>query len=170
MDDTADSNSNSNSNSYIRMAKKKKSANDENPGQHQLQQLQHHQQHQQQQQVVDVRATRRHCCTQQCCCQYLRKFIFFIITRLGLMILAIGYYIAGASIFMAIEADFEQSSLRLSESVLDQMLVRIYKQIETNSTTIHDEHFYRFINEEIRSAISNHVNFNRQKNYHVMVF
>ncbi|CAF0793330.1 unnamed protein product [Brachionus calyciflorus] len=91
------------------------------------------------------------CCTKENFFKFCRKFITFMISRVGLMILMVGYVLAGGFIFEAIESDFETKALNYSESVLEDMLKRIYKQIENNSTRVKDESFYMFLRHEIRS-------------------
>lgn len=90
------------------------------------------------------------CCTKEIFFKFCRKFITFMISRVGLMILMVGYVIAGGFIFEAIESDFEKNALEYSESVLEQMLKRIYKQIENNSTRVKEDTFYLFLRDEIR--------------------
>ncbi|RNA40693.1 T family of potassium channels 7-like [Brachionus plicatilis] len=91
------------------------------------------------------------CCTKENFFKFCRKFITFMISRVGLMIVMIGYVLAGGLIFEAIESDFENNALEYSESILEEMLRRIYKQIENNSTRVKDESFYMFLRHEIRS-------------------
>lgn len=90
------------------------------------------------------------CCTKENFFKFCRKFITFMISRVGLMIVMVGYVLAGGFIFEAIESDFENKALDYSESVLEEMLKRIYKQIENNSTRVKDESFYLFLRHEIR--------------------
>ena len=66
------------------------------------------------------------------------------------MIVMIGYVMAGGIIFETLESDNENKSLRLSESVLEKLVFKIYKQIESNSTRVKDEVFHIFLNEEIK--------------------
>jgi hypothetical protein len=86
------------------------------------------------------------CSCKNCC----KKFLTFLISRIGLMIVMIGYVAAGGIIFETLEADNENRSLRLSESVLEKLLRKIYKQIESNSTRVKDEVFHNFLFEEIK--------------------
>ena len=73
-----------------------------------------------------------------------------MVSRVGLTILVILYVLMGGFIFEGLESDNEMKSLKLSESVLEQLLRRIYKQIESNSTRVKDESFHIFLNEEIK--------------------
>lgn len=91
------------------------------------------------------------CCTKHHCLQFCKKFLHFMISRVGLMIVMIGYVLAGGLIFEALESDYENKALRLSENVLEKMLLRIYKQIENNSTRVKDLSFYHFLRYEIRN-------------------
>lgn len=93
---------------------------------------------------------RNKCCTKECILHYLRKILTFLISRIGLMIIVMGYVMAGGLIIEALESDHEKKSLELSNRVLDGMLQRIYKQIENNSTRVKDFTFYNFLRTEIR--------------------
>jgi hypothetical protein len=53
-------------------------------------------------------------------------------------------------IFEKLESEFEIKSLNLSEDVLQKMVQKIYKQIETNSTVVKDDSFFNFIKHEIK--------------------
>jgi hypothetical protein len=90
------------------------------------------------------------CCTKHCCLNLCKKFITFLISRIGLMIAMIGYVLAGGLIFEALESDNEMRALKLSEDVLNKMLTRVYKQIVNNSTRIKDDAFYYFLRSEIK--------------------
>jgi hypothetical protein len=92
------------------------------------------------------------CCTKNCCLKLCRQFITFLISRVGLLIAMVGYVLLGGVIFEQLEKEHELRALRLGEQVMEQMLARIYKQIETNSTRIKDDTFYSFLNNEIRSG------------------
>lgn len=93
------------------------------------------------------------CCTQENILKYCRKFIAFLISRIGLMIVMVGYVLAGGLIFEALESDYENKALELSEAVMEKMLNKIYRQIESNSTRVKDDSFYTFLRHEIRSGI-----------------
>lgn len=101
-----------------------------------------------QQHGIDQGATS--CCNKSCCLSLCKKFITFMISRVGLMIVMVGYVMAGGWIFQALESENEKRALALSASVLESMLARIYKQIENNSTRIKDETFYLFLRHEIK--------------------
>lgn len=90
------------------------------------------------------------CCTKQKILKFFRKFITFMISRIGLMIVMIGYVLAGGFLFEALESDYENRALDLSQSELEKMLFKIYKQIESNSTRVKDQSFYTFLRYEIR--------------------
>ena len=90
------------------------------------------------------------CCTKGCCLNFCRKFVTFMISRVGLMILMVGYVLAGGLIFEAIESGNEARALKVSENELEKMLIRIYRQIENNSTRVRDEGFYFFLKNEIK--------------------
>ena len=90
------------------------------------------------------------CCTKGCCLKLCKQFITFMISRVGLMIVMVSYVLLGGVIFEALESENEKRALKLSESVLEKMLTKIYKQIENNSTRIKDEAFYIFLSHEIR--------------------
>ncbi len=66
------------------------------------------------------------------------------------MIVMVGYVLAGGFIFEALESEYENKALKLSENVLEKMLNRIYRQIESNSTRVKDESFYYYLKYEIR--------------------
>jgi len=89
------------------------------------------------------------CCTKRNVLHWFKNFISFMISRVGLMILMVGYVLAGGLIFEALESRHETEALRLSESVMEQMLFRVYKQIENNSTLVRDQMFYHFLKNEI---------------------
>ena len=89
------------------------------------------------------------CCTKRNVLRWFKNFISFMISRVGLMILMVGYVLAGGLIFEALESRHETEALRLSESVMEQMLFRVYKQIENNSTLVRDQMFYNFLKNEI---------------------
>ena len=89
------------------------------------------------------------CCTKRNVLRWFKNFISFMISRVGLMILMVGYVLAGGLIFEALESRHETEALRLSESVMEQMLFRVYKQIENNSTLVRDQMFYHFLKNEI---------------------
>lgn len=90
------------------------------------------------------------CCNKECFLRYLRKIITFLISRVGLMIIVVGYVLAGGLIIEALEADYERKALEMSNRVLEHMLQRIYRQIENNSTRVKDYSFYMFLRSEIR--------------------
>lgn len=90
------------------------------------------------------------CCTKENFLKYCRKFIRFLISRIGLMIVMIGYVLAGGLIFEAIESGDEKKALKASENALEETLNKIYKQIESNSTRVKDDSFYFFLRNEIR--------------------
>lgn len=93
--------------------------------------------------------TSQKCCTKRNVLRWFKNFISFMISRVGLMILMVGYVLAGGLIFEALESRHETEALRLSESVMEQMLFRVYKQIENNSTLVRDQMFYHFLKNEI---------------------
>lgn len=96
------------------------------------------------------------CCTKECCLHYSRKIITFLISRVGLMIIVVGYVLAGGLTIEALEAENEKKALQLSDHLLENMLQRIYRQIESNSTRVKEPSFYTFLRSEIRSIkISN---------------
>lgn len=90
------------------------------------------------------------CCTKDCCLHYLRKVVTFLISRVGLMIIVIGYILGGGYIIQEIEKDYEERALNLSAKVLKETLARIYQQIELNTTRVKDFTFYTFLKSEIR--------------------
>jgi hypothetical protein len=100
--------------------------------------------------INNTQASDEQCCTKNCCLKLCRQFITFMISRIGLMIAMVGYVLIGGVIFEVLESENEKRALRVSEVVVEKMLARIYKQIETNSTRIKDESFYSFLNHEIR--------------------
>ena len=73
------------------------------------------------------------------------------------MILMIGYVLAGGLIFEALESRHETEALKLSESVMEEMLFRVYKQIENNSTRVRDQMFYHFLKNEITYAYTRYI-------------
>ncbi len=83
------------------------------------------------------------------CVHFCKKVLTFMITRVGLTIILIGYVAAGGVFFEHLESENEMKSLKLSESVLEDLLKRIYKQIEGNSTRVKDESFHNFLSIEI---------------------
>ena len=89
------------------------------------------------------------CCTKRNVLRWFKNFISFMISRIGLMILMVGYVLAGGLIFEALESRHETEALQLSESVMEEMLLRVYKQIENNSTRVRDQMFYNFLKNEI---------------------
>lgn len=89
------------------------------------------------------------CCTKNNVLRWFKNFISFMISRVGLMILMIGYVLAGGLVFEALESKNETEALELSESVMEEMLFRVYKQIENNSTRVRDQMFYYFLKNEI---------------------
>ena len=66
------------------------------------------------------------------------------------MILMVGYVLGGGLIFEAIESGNETRALKVSENELEKMLIRIYRQIENNSTRVRDPGFYHFLKAEIK--------------------
>jgi len=74
-----------------------------------------------------------------------------MISRVGLMILMVCYVLVGGAILEAIESEYEKKALSLTDEVLERMLSRIYKQIESNSTRVREEGFYTFLQYEIRN-------------------
>lgn len=97
----------------------------------------------------DEMVQKKKCCTQAKCLDICRKFTTFVITRIGFMILMIGYMLAGGKIIEMFEADNERAALSLSNRVLEDLLKRIYKQIESNTTRVRDQSFYLFLKSEI---------------------
>lgn len=93
---------------------------------------------------------RSRCCNKECCLHVLRKMLTFLISRVGLMIIVIGYVLAGGLIIEALEADYERKALELSNRMLELMLQRIYRQIENNSTRVRETSFHEFLRTEIR--------------------
>jgi hypothetical protein len=61
------------------------------------------------------------------------------------------YVLVGGAIIEAIESEYEKKALSLTDEVLEKMLSRIYKQIESNSTRVREEGFYTFLQYEIRN-------------------
>ncbi len=84
------------------------------------------------------------------CVHFCKKLLTFMITRVGLTIILVGYVVAGGIFFEHLESENEIKSLKLSESVLQDLLKRIYKQIEGNSTRVKDESFHNFLSLEIK--------------------
>jgi hypothetical protein len=100
--------------------------------------------------ISNAQPSESSCCTKNCCLKLCRQFITFLISRVGLMIVMVGYVLVGGAIFEVLESENERRALRVGEVVMEKMLARIYKQIETNSTRIKDDSFYAFLNHEIR--------------------
>lgn len=84
------------------------------------------------------------------CVNFCKKLLTFMITRVGLTIVLVGYVAVGGILFEHLESDNEAKALRLSESVLQKLLDRIYKQIEGNSTRVKDDSFHNFLSDEIK--------------------
>jgi hypothetical protein len=90
------------------------------------------------------------CCTRHNFLQFCKKFLTFMISRIGLMIVMIGYVLAGGKIFEVLESENEIASIKLGQAVIEQVLQKIYRQIETNSTRIRDDTFNQFLKYEIK--------------------
>ena len=88
---------------------------------------------------------KKNCC-QNCC----KKFVKFMISRVGLLIVMVAYLAAGGIIFEQLESQNENKALKLNEKVLEDLLRRIYKQIEINSTRVKDASFHGFLDNEIK--------------------
>lgn len=89
------------------------------------------------------------CCTKHNCCNCFRKFITFMVSRVGLLILMVGYVCAGGLIFQELEAENERQSYKKSIESIDTLVNRIYERIQKNSIEIEDKSFGRFLTNEI---------------------
>ena len=101
-------------------------------------------------QISMARREKSRCCTKQKCLNYYKKFLTFMISRVGLMIVMIAYVLAGGLIFETLEAGDERKAIQNGELAIQNMLHKIYKQIEINSTRVKDPSFYYFLKYEIR--------------------
>ena len=88
---------------------------------------------------------KKNCCRNAC-----NKFITFLISRIGLMLLVALYVMIGGFVFEALESDNELKALKLSEERLEKLIKQIYKQIENNSTRVKDDSFHAFLKYEVK--------------------
>lgn len=100
-------------------------------------------------QISMNRREKSKCCSKQKCLHYCKKFITFLISRVGLMIVMIGYILAGGLIFEALEAHDEREAMKNGAAALQSMVTKIYEQVKINTTRVKDPSFYYFLRYEI---------------------
>ena len=100
-------------------------------------------------QISMSRREKSKCCSKQKCLHYCKKFITFLISRVGLMIVMIGYILAGGLIFEAMESHDEREAMRNGAAALQSMVTKIYEQVKINTTRVKDPSFYYFLRYEI---------------------
>jgi hypothetical protein len=92
---------------------------------------------------------KRKCCTKHNCCNCFRKFITFMVSRVGLLILMIGYVSAGGLVFQELEAENERQSYKKSVESINTLVNRIYERVQKNSIEIEDKAFGTYLTKEI---------------------
>ena len=96
-------------------------------------------------QISMGRREKNKCCSKQKCLHYCKKFITFLISRVGLMIVMVGYILAGGLIFEALEAHDEREAMKNGAAALQSMVAKIYQQVKINTTRVKDPSFYYFL-------------------------